>query len=858
MADGISRAGNARNNFLYGSQGRDSLDGGAGDDYLRGHEGNDVLTGGTGADRFVFERTFAANGTDRITDFDVGTDILDFSLVGFARGVFNRHPLANIIRLEQTDTGARLLVDLDGGGDSFQTWARLDGLTLGDQVTLHVGALTLTAEVQLPEVLSFGVSGPAQLAITAGTSAVAQLYVQGSGTPGVPMGGSVNLVANVPGTLDVAAQAGVTVAELRLSGPGTTGAAAHTLVYLGTNGNDAITGSDQADIIFGFDGADTLIGGAGSDSLLGGAGNDLIQGASGDALIDGGTGLADVLEVAASYAQSNDARLLDIETVRAQAGSAPIHIDLTGQTEGLRVEGNDGANALTGGSGNDTLVGGAGADTLVGGAGVDSLDGGSGDDKFVIASGNGLLGSRYEGYFNDNLDFFATATPQPHPAFSTQPFTSVTFATAGVNYDDTYSAQWQGYFVAPVSGTYIFRTTSDDSSLLWIGNASESVDALIGRRDFGNYTVYNGGVHPAQDRYGSVLLEAGKAYPLLMYFGENEDYDSINLSFAVPNVGWRADGTGYFFHGPDNSVGETINGGEGSDTLVLSGPAIVDLSDDVISSMEVLDLAHSADGLADASLQTVHMQASQVAGFGTIVATTGDTIRLTDAMGTNMLNGVAVQGELAVQLADVSGNALTLQNAVLQSTDRLRIDGSALTGTNALQFDGRAETSASITVVGGAGADAIIGGAGADVILGGAGADELYANGGTSQYDNAVDTFVYGAVGQSTLAAMDKIYNFKAGAGGDVLDFRGLPPAGSHSPWQFSNVGTAADFEGLVTLVQSALVYDYFPVVGMVGGDTYVFVDNDHSHVWVAATDTVIQLVGVNAADLTDANILHS
>lgn len=272
-------------------------------------------------------------------------------------------PWANIIRLDQTDTGARLLVDLDGGGDSFQPWARLDGLELGDQVTLRVGALTLTAPVQLPEVLSFGVSGQAQLAITAGTSAVAQLYVQGSGTPGVPLGGSVNLVANVPGTLNVAPQAGVTVAELRLSGTGTTGAAAHTLVYLGTNGNDSITGSDQADIIFGFDGADTLIGGAGADSLLGGEGNDLIWGASGDALIDGGTGLADVLEVAASYAQSNDALLTGIETVRAQLGSAPIHIDLAGQTEDLRVEGNDGANALAGGAGADTIDGGAGTDT---------------------------------------------------------------------------------------------------------------------------------------------------------------------------------------------------------------------------------------------------------------------------------------------------------------------------------------------------------------------------------------------------------------------------------------------------------------------------------------------------------------
>lgn len=358
MADG-----NARNNFLYGSQGCDSLDGGAGDDYLRGYLGNDVLTGGTGADRYVFERTFAANGTDRITYFEVGTDILDFSLVGFARGVFNRQPLANIIRLDQTDTGARLLVDLDGGGDSFQPWARLDGLELGDQVTLRVGALTLTAPVQLPEVLSFGVSGQAQLAITAGTSAVAQLYVQGLGTPGVPLGGSVNLLANVPGTLNVAPQADVTVAELRLSGQGTTGAAADTLVYLGTNGNDSITGSDQADIIFGFDGADTLIGGAGSDSLLGGAGNDLIQGASDDAMIDGGTGVADVLEVAASYAQNNNAKLTGIETVRAQVGSAPIHIDLTGQTEALRIEGNDGANTLAGGAGADTIDGGAGTDT---------------------------------------------------------------------------------------------------------------------------------------------------------------------------------------------------------------------------------------------------------------------------------------------------------------------------------------------------------------------------------------------------------------------------------------------------------------------------------------------------------------
>lgn len=280
---GISRLGNARNNFLYGAQGEDTLDGGGGDDYLRGYLGNDVLTGGTGADRFVFERTFAANGTDRITDFEVGTDILDFSLVGFARGVFNREPLANIVRLERTVTGARLLLDLDGGGDNFQTWAQLDGLALGNQVSLQVGARTLAATVlpPPPQVVKLVVNGPAQLAITANEAAVAQFYAGGSGWQGPSIGDAVPLAANTPGLLDVAAQASITLAELRLQGEGSAGVASNARVYLGTNANDAITGTDQASVIFGFGGADTLVGGAGADTLVGGPGANTLDGGAG-------------------------------------------------------------------------------------------------------------------------------------------------------------------------------------------------------------------------------------------------------------------------------------------------------------------------------------------------------------------------------------------------------------------------------------------------------------------------------------------------------------------------------------------------------------------------------------------------
>ena len=146
-ANGLFRTGNSRNNSLYGAAGNDILDGGAGNDYLRGYAGNDILTGGTGADRFVLERTLAANGLDRITDFETGVDVLDFSLVGFGRGVLTQAQ-SNWLRVERTDTGVSLQLDLDGGGNSFQTWVNLDGnFASGSQLNLQIGGRALTATV---------------------------------------------------------------------------------------------------------------------------------------------------------------------------------------------------------------------------------------------------------------------------------------------------------------------------------------------------------------------------------------------------------------------------------------------------------------------------------------------------------------------------------------------------------------------------------------------------------------------------------------------------------------------------------------------------------------------------------------
>jgi len=63
-----------------GTASNDRLDGSSGDDILAAGDGNDFIVGGNGADRFVFTDVAAGNRSyDVISDFQVGTDIIDLS-----------------------------------------------------------------------------------------------------------------------------------------------------------------------------------------------------------------------------------------------------------------------------------------------------------------------------------------------------------------------------------------------------------------------------------------------------------------------------------------------------------------------------------------------------------------------------------------------------------------------------------------------------------------------------------------------------------------------------------------------------------------------------------------------------------
>lgn len=149
-----------RSKNLYGKTSTETMLGGTGDDYLRGNGGADSLTGGLGSDRFIFERTLAANGVDVIRDYTYNAipaprslgpqpemDVLDFSLVGFARGALSSGDVSSVVRFMAVGSDAHVMISLDGRG-SFQQWAVLENVQAGSTVAFQIGGRTYTQTVR--------------------------------------------------------------------------------------------------------------------------------------------------------------------------------------------------------------------------------------------------------------------------------------------------------------------------------------------------------------------------------------------------------------------------------------------------------------------------------------------------------------------------------------------------------------------------------------------------------------------------------------------------------------------------------------------------------------------------------------
>jgi serralysin len=130
---------------VRGSKYADALGGDDGDNLLWGGGGQDTLSGGLGGDTFAFDQTLVSGNVATVTDFAVGSDVIQLSLTIFAAAGFAGTLSASAFhtgsaahdaddRIIYNGATGGLMFDADGiGGGSAKTFANVGtGLALSN------------------------------------------------------------------------------------------------------------------------------------------------------------------------------------------------------------------------------------------------------------------------------------------------------------------------------------------------------------------------------------------------------------------------------------------------------------------------------------------------------------------------------------------------------------------------------------------------------------------------------------------------------------------------------------------------------------------------------------------------------
>ena len=156
----------------------------------------------------------------------------------------------------------------------------------------------------------------------------------------------------------------------------------------------------------------------------------------------------------------------------------------------------------------------------------------------------GLFRTTYAGYFNDDVNFFASG------GTSTSVQTTDIFEQS--NSDDGegsildefnyFSMQWLGYFKPTTTETHTFWLNSDDASYMWIGSTAVTGFTTV------NALINNGGPHGAQEVGNIIALTAGQYYPVRIQFGELEGNDFLEFNYGTPTIAKTTNVTGLVFY----------------------------------------------------------------------------------------------------------------------------------------------------------------------------------------------------------------------------------------------------------------------------------------------------------------------
>jgi Ca2+-binding RTX toxin-like protein len=444
--------GGIGDDLLLGGPGNDRLIGGFGADSIDGEEGNDYVRGDGTIDR-IFDTggssdtlsystgitpgfggsvpfaNFPPAGGERGLRLELGEDgeNANNGVAPFGGGVDEVEvgsfetivgtPFSDYIvgtGEDQTIYGGGGADAIEGGGGSDTLVGGADGDYLDggavvprDASKVSVGFMTPPGATPYAQLYVVGSSGNDGIAASyeAGPPARVSFHLTGSSfdesasdTGGCELKSATEAVCPLGSPLDSLLLAGMagTDAIAAENFP-----ASASVVAIGGEGNDALTGGSSEDVLVdgpgtGADtldargGDDALLHNGGHDQLLGGDGNDLFLSNSicdGEAL-SGGAG-RDNASWARFTESGVEANLATGVAGRPTAGSSP---DCTGgELDSLSaiedLEGSNGADAFYGDAGPNQLLGHAGPDTYFAGAGEDSILANSGDPDPVINCG---------------------------------------------------------------------------------------------------------------------------------------------------------------------------------------------------------------------------------------------------------------------------------------------------------------------------------------------------------------------------------------------------------------------------------------------------------------------------------------
>lgn len=341
---GIDPAGGVQ----VGTGAAETMTGTAGEDVLFDGGGSDRLTGGAGADIFVL----AADGqSDRITDFQPGTDRIDLSAWG------------RLYTLDQIAIAARA----DGAEIRF-----------GDEVLIVQTANGQSLDLE--DFIAIDMLGlaPGTGSGTGSDSGTGNDGGDDGGNDGGDDGGgggqSDGPVIGTSGHDRLTGSAAADTIE-GMAGNDTIFGAEHNDLLDGGAGHDRLEGGGAHDILRGWTGNDTLLGGTGADTLYGDTGNDHLNGESAFDELSGGGGHDHLIGGTGA------------DTLYGNSGNDTMY----GNTGVDLLYGDDGDDWMSPGNGADEAHGGAGHDFIIGRTGWDTLYGNSGDDSLYGSDGRDRL-----------------------------------------------------------------------------------------------------------------------------------------------------------------------------------------------------------------------------------------------------------------------------------------------------------------------------------------------------------------------------------------------------------------------------------------------------------------------------------